>query len=148
MFFPENRKIFVCNKRKIQLFQLFQVFQLFHSVFHVLNDAAPNDPKRIVHFMLPFSGVHSSQIRNQINKLFSSTYRHIQIRCIFPPMQRLSAFFRLKGRIPLSLRPLIVYIYECQCCNALYVGETVRHFHKRISEHMGISAFTGDVICP
>ena len=35
-FFPENRKIFVCNKRKIQLFQ---VFQLFHSVFRVLDDS-------------------------------------------------------------------------------------------------------------
>ena len=42
VFSPENRKIFVCNKRKIQLFQLFQmfqVFQLFHSVFRVLDDA-------------------------------------------------------------------------------------------------------------
>ena len=33
--------------------------------------------------------------------------------------------------------------YKCQCCNALYVGETVRHFHKRISEHMGILGTTG-----
>ena len=32
VFSPENRKIFVCNKRKIQ------VFQLFHSVFRVLDD--------------------------------------------------------------------------------------------------------------
>ena len=93
--------------------------------------------------MLPFLGVHSSQIRNQINKLLSSTYPHIQIRCIFRPMQRLSAFFRFKDRIPLSLRSRIVYKYKCQCCNALYVGETVRHFRKRTSEHMGISAFTG-----
>ena len=58
-------------------------------------------------------------------------------------MQRLSAFFRFKDHIPLSLRLRIVYKYKCQCCNALYVGETVRHFHKCISEHMGISAFTG-----
>ena len=96
--------------------------------------------------MLPFLGVHSSQIRNQINKLFSSAYPHIQIRCIFRPMQRLSAIFRFKDRIPLSLRSRIVYKYKCQCCNALYVGETVRHFHKRISEHMGISAFTGKLL--
>ena len=42
VFSPENRNIFVCNKRKIQLsqlFQMFQVFQLFHSVFRVLDDA-------------------------------------------------------------------------------------------------------------
>ena len=83
------------------------------------------------------------KFRNQINKLFSSAYPHIQIRCIFRPMQRLWAFFRLKGRILLSLRSRIVYKYKCQRCNALYVGQTVRHFHKRISKHMGISAFTG-----
>ena len=58
-------------------------------------------------------------------------------------MQRLSTFFRFIDRIPLSLRSRIVYKYKCQCCNALYVGETVRHFHKRISEHMGISGSTG-----
>ena len=33
--------------------------------------------------MLPFLGVYSSQTQNQINKLFSSAYPHIQIRCIF-----------------------------------------------------------------
>ena len=93
--------------------------------------------------MLPFLGVHSSQVRNQINKLFSSAYPHIQIRCIFRPMQRLSDFFRFKDRISLCLRSRIVYKYKCQCCNALYVGESVRHFHKRNPEHMGISAFTG-----
>ena len=56
----------------------------------------PNEPKRIVLFMLPFLGVYSSQIRNQINKLLSSAYLHIQIRCIFRLMQRLSAFSALK----------------------------------------------------
>ena len=96
----------------------------------------PIEPKRIVLFTLPFSGLHYVQIRNQINKLFSSAYPHIQIRCIFRPMQRLWAFLGFKDRIPLNLRSRIVYKYKCQCCNALYVGETVRHFHKRISEHM------------
>ena len=58
-------------------------------------------------------------------------------------MQRRSTFFRFKDRIPLSLRSRIVYKYKCQCCNALYVGKTVRHFHNGISEHMGIFGSTG-----
>ena len=80
----------------------------------------PIQSKRIVLFTLPFSGLHSVQIRNQITKLFSSAYPHIQIRCIFRPMQRLSTFFRFKDRIPLRLRSRIVYKYKCQCCNALH----------------------------
>ena len=67
------------------------VRSLFNKNFEKPSSSEPNEPKRIVHFMLPISGVHSSQIGYQINKLFSSAYRHIQIRCIFRPMQRLSA---------------------------------------------------------
>jgi hypothetical protein len=37
-----------------------------------------------------------------------------------------------------------VYQFECQCCNALYLGKTCWHLHTRISEHCGISALTGN----
>ena len=40
------------------------------------------------------------------------------------------------------LRSRIVYKYKFQCSTSLYVGETVCHFHQRISEHMGMSTFT------
>ena len=79
------------------------VRSFFNKIFEKPSSVSePNEPKRIVLFMLPFLGVHSSQIRNQINKLLSSAYPHIQIRCVFRPMQRLSAFFRFKDPIPLS----------------------------------------------
>ena len=61
-------------------------------------------PKRLVIFSLPYTGLHSIQIRKQIIKLFSPAYPHIQLRCIFRPVQRLSSFFRFKDRIPLGLR--------------------------------------------
>ena len=92
---------------------------------------------------LPYTGLHSIQIRKQIIKLFSSAYPHIQLRCIFRPVQRLSSFFRFKDRIPLGLRSRVVYKFKCQSCDALYFGETIRHHHTRILEHMGISACTG-----
>ena len=37
----------------------------------------PIEPKRIVLFTLPFSGLHSVQIRNQINKLYFPRLIHI-----------------------------------------------------------------------
>ena len=76
-------------------------------------------------------------------KLFFSAYPHIQLRCTLRPVQRLSSFFLFKDRIPLGLRSRVVYKFKCQCCDALYFGETIRHLHTRISEHMGISACTG-----
>ena len=39
--------------------------------------------------------LHSIQIRKQIIKLFSPAYPHIQLRCIFRPVQRLSSFFSI-----------------------------------------------------
>ena len=41
------------------------------------------------------------------------------------------------------MRSRIVYQYKCQCCGALYFGQTRRHFHTRISEHMGVLPSTG-----
>ena len=42
------------------------------------------------------------------------------------------------------MRSHVVYKYKCQCCGALYVGQTRRHIHTRISEHMGVSSKTGN----
>ena len=32
---------------------------------------------------------------------------------------------------------------KCQCCSTLYVGQTARHSHTRVPDHLGVSAFTG-----
>ena len=79
-------------------------------------------PKRLVIFSLPYTGLHSIEIRKQIIKLFSPAYPHIQLRCIFRPVKRLSSFFRFKDRIPLDLRSRVVYKFKCQCCDALYIS--------------------------
>ena len=54
-----------------------------------------------------------------------------------------SAFFSFKDRIPKGVRSHVVYSFTCQCCTALYVGQTTRHLHTWISDHLGISAITG-----
>ena len=53
------------------------------------------------------------------------------------------SFNSRNSRIPCGLRLHVVYLYKCQCCGALYVGQTRRHIHTRISEHMGVSPLTG-----
>ena len=47
----------------------------------------------------------------------------------------LSFLFRIKK----LMRSGVVYLFKCQCCSASYVGQTTRHLHTRISEHLGIS---------
>ena len=103
-------------------------------------------PKRVVIFSLPYTGLHSIQIRKQIIKLFPSAYPRISTTMYFSTGTKIVIsffFFQFKYRIPLGLRLRIVYKFKCQCCDALYFGETIRHLHTCISEHMGISACTG-----
>jgi hypothetical protein len=104
----------------------------------------PTVSKLLIPIVLPYTGNHGIQIRQQLHKLFSSAFPQVQLRVIFTPICRLSNFFHFKDRIPLNLRSHVVYQFECQCCNALYLGKTCRHLHTRISEHCGISALTGN----
>ena len=75
---------------------------------------------------------------------FQKAYPHISIRFVFRPTCRLSDFFLFKDRIPFAMRSHVVYKYKCQCCGSLYVGQTRRHIHTRISELMGVSSKTGN----
>ena len=80
--------------------------KIVRSFLNKIFEKAPTEliaPKRVVIFSLPYTGLHSIQIRKQIIKLFSSAYPHIQLRCIFRPVQRLSSFFLFKDRFPLGL---------------------------------------------
>ena len=52
-------------------------------------------------------------------------------------------FFPFKDKAPKLMRSGVVYLFKCRCCFASYVGQTTRHLHTRISEHLGISPITG-----
>ena len=60
------------------------------------------------------------------------------------PTLRLSHLFTFKDKIPKGLRSCVIYHFKCRCCSASYVGQTVRHLRTRVSEHLGISALTGN----
>ena len=91
-----------------------------------------------------YTGQHGLQIRTQLHKLLSKAYPHISIRLSFVLRVDCLTFFSFKDRISFAMRLHVVYKYKCQCCAALYVGQTRRHIHTRISEHMGVSSKTGN----
>ena len=100
-------------------------------------------PKPAVHFSLPYTAAHSLQIRTQISCLCSSAFPHLNIIFVFRPTLRLSQLFTIKDKIPNALRSCVVYSFTCRCCSATYLGQTVRHLHIRVSEHLGVSPLTG-----
>jgi hypothetical protein len=68
---------------------------------------------------------------------------HIFPYGFFRPSCRFSNVFPSKDKISIALRSHVVYQFTCQCCSALYVGQTRRHIQTRISEHMRVSPLTG-----
>ena len=94
------------------------------------------------YFFLPFTGACSLQIRTKLIKLVSSYFPQINFRVVLKPGKRLSTFFQFKDPIPKFLKSHVVYQFKCQCCTALYNGQTRRQLHTCISEHMGISSLT------
>ena len=100
-------------------------------------------PKKIIYFCLPLTGIHSLQIRTQINRLCNAVYPHLDARFVFRSYRRITSSFPFKDKVPKYLRPSVVYLFMCRCCSASYVGQTTRHLHTRISEHLGIPPFTG-----
>ena len=97
----------------------------------------------MVYFCLPFTGSQSLQIRTQITRLCNAAYPHLNIRFVFRSSTRISSFFPFIDKVPKFLKSGVVYLFKCRCCSASYVGQTTRHLHTRVSEHLGISPITG-----
>ena len=100
-------------------------------------------PKKIIYFCFPFTGTHSLQIHTQINHFFNAAFPHLDIRFVLRPSRRISSFSPFKDKVPKYLRSSVVYRFKCRCCSPSYVGQTTRHLHTRISEHLSISHITG-----
>ena len=67
----------------------------------------------------------------------------LDLRIVFKPGRSLSGFFQFNDVIPKLMRSHVVYKYKCQCCGALYFGQTCCHLPTLISEHLGISPLSG-----
>ena len=100
-------------------------------------------PKRDVYFVLPFTGKHCLELRTRVFKLCSTAYPHLKINFVFRPTRRLSSFLQVKDQIPELLRSGVTYSFKCPCCGVGYLGKTIRQFHRRLSDHLGISSLTG-----
>ena len=115
---------------------------LLDSIYNT-KDKVHTFSKKIVYFCLPFIGHHGLHISSQLSKVLASAYPHISIYMfVFRPSCRFSSVFPCKDRLSIALRSHVVYQFTCQCCSALYVGQTRRLIHTRISEHMRVSPLT------
>ena len=84
-------------------------------------------PKEIIYFCLSFTGIHSLQIRTQIDRLCNGVFPHLDTRFVFRSSRRIASFLPFKNKVPKYLRSSVGYLFKCRCCSASYVGQTTRH---------------------
>ena len=89
-------------------------------------------PKKIIYFCLPFTGIHSFQIRTQIDRLCNGVFPHLDTRFVFRPSRRIASFFPFKDKVLKYLRSSVVYLCKCRCCSASYVGQTMATRHLKL----------------
>ncbi|XP_057302826.1 uncharacterized protein LOC130636989 [Hydractinia symbiolongicarpus] len=93
--------------------------------------------------ILPYLGNISLKLRTHLVKTFDKHLPCCKLRVIFKSGCRIGNFFRFKDRVSKALRSKVVYKYQCDGCNAIYYGKTMRHLKVRACEHMAVSALTG-----
>ena len=88
------------------------------------------------YFKLPFVGTFSRTANKKlINLVRRCCTGNIDARFSFDTF-KLGQYFSTKDPVPKSLISHVVYHFSCAGCNACYVGETTRHFEKRVDEHL------------
>ena len=104
----------------------------------------PNPEKQTLTLMLPFLGRTSLKLRNKLRRAFKETTQNMfNLRIVFRASCRMKSFLRFKDRTPEYLKSHFIYKFTCNCCNAVYIGESTRHYCTRRGEHLRKSEFTG-----
>ena len=96
------------------------------------------------YFKLPFVGDFSRAANKKlVNLVRRCCTENIDARFSFDTF-KLGQYFSTKDPVPKSLISHVIYHFSCAGCNACYVGETTRHFEKRVDEHLGL---TKNLLC-
>ena len=93
---------------------------------------------------LPYFGVQSEKLRNQLCSLIAKFYPHMNINVILINRFTIGSFFKVKDRIPFASQSSVVYEFRCASCDASYIGSTIRSLHCRVEQHRGRSYRTGN----
>ena len=87
-----------------------------------------------VYLCLPYKGIASERITQNLRSAVQSTYGAVQLRTIFRTSQMLPNAY--KDTLPKFQKSNIVYMFKCNRCDCEYVGKTSRRLVDRIEEHV------------
>lgn len=91
---------------------------------------------------LPYLGHMSFTIRKQLQIILRDFFPQIDFRFVFTNQFTIGSLLKQTKPKPFDLTSGVVYLFNCPCCNARYIGSTSRWLQHRIYEHKGVSIRT------
>ena len=93
--------------------------------------------------MTPFSSskVSVDFVRKQLKDLSQKT--HTAIQPVFVSNKIEQELKLEEKKTPIVNQQCVVYKFQCDLCDASYVGYTLRHLHQRVNEHKNLSSSIG-----
>ena len=87
---------------------------------------------------LPYIGAKSDFLKRRIREMVEKYCQNkISIKLVFTTC-KIGDYFSAKDAVPKMLVSNVIYKFDCASCSASYVGETERHYFRRMQEHLGL----------
>ena len=117
------------------------VHKFLNSLFLKRCNLKPSSEKKKVVISLEFLGKLSLQVKKQLNDIFRSCHKNVNLTFVFKSPNRICNAFRFKEQLPKSINSKVLYRYTWDTCNSVYIGKTKQHLLVRQYEHLGTSIF-------
>ena len=81
-------------------------------------------PKKEIRFVLPFIDKETNSVKTKRSMLVSEAFPFCKVIFVFQTGRALKVTIFHKDKIPLNIKSLVVYKFECGDCNVTYIGKT------------------------
>ena len=92
-------------------------------------------PKKELLIVLPYIGIQSKIVTNQLKSCVYKFYGCFNLKIIFRNTRRIKSFSPYKDRFSRSQMSKVVYKARYWDCDDVYIGKTKRRLHDRKTEH-------------
>ena len=108
---------------------IYKFIQEPDNEIHTVPSADPS-----VYTVLPFKDQRSAdRVRKDIYSL--GTKIDVNVKPVFTSRKLSQTLSAKENKPPIVNTQCVLYLFQCDLCDANYVGFTTRHLHQRISEH-------------
>ena len=83
----------------------------------------------------------------KLSNVFLLAKKKVKLNVVFRSSNRIRNAFWLKDQILKYMNSKVVYKFECNICNGVYIGETKLHFLVSEYEHLEKSILTEKNLC-